>query len=58
MQSDRSHPAGSSLRSGWVIGGRIVAQKEAAGRMTFVLFTDKAPRAAENYRLLFSGEKV
>lgn len=28
------------------------------GRMEFVLFTDKAPRAAENYRLMFSGEKV
>lgn len=28
------------------------------GRMEFVLFTDKAPRAAESYRLMFSGEKV
>lgn len=27
------------------------------GRMEFVLFTDKAPRAAESYRLMFSGEK-
>ncbi len=36
----------------------MLAQGKAAGRMTFVLFTDKAPRAAENYRLLFSGEKV
>lgn len=29
---------------------------QPAGRMEFVLFTDKAPRAAESYRLMFSGE--
>ena len=31
---------------------------EAVGRMTFVLFPDESPRAAENYRQLFTGEKV
>jgi hypothetical protein len=39
-------------------GLTFVLQGEAVGRMVFVLFPDEAPRAAENYRQLFTGEKV
>jgi len=35
----------------------VAIKGKPAGRMTFVLFTKDAPRAAENYRLLFSGER-
>lgn len=35
-----------------------IMQGEPIGRMVFVLFPDEAPRAAENYRQLFTGEKV
>lgn len=31
---------------------------EPIGKMVFVLFPDEAPRAAENYRQLFTGEAV
>lgn len=36
----------------------MTLQGEAVGRMVCVLFSDEAPRAAENYRQLFTGEKV
>lgn len=35
----------------------VSIKKKPLGRMTIVLFTDTSPRAAENFRLFFSGEK-
>ena len=36
----------------------VEVKGEPWGRMLFVLFADESPRAAESFRLLFTGEKV